>query len=85
MARLAWPCDPMRQSLVDALCREEDVQIDDSEDRGDLLATYYADATKGADRCGLACMTSVVLHTWLLLLCSVALRSDMPPFDAVDP
>jgi hypothetical protein len=32
------------------LCREEDVEIDDTEDKGDILATYYADATKGADR-----------------------------------
>ncbi|GAX84056.1 hypothetical protein CEUSTIGMA_g11480.t1 [Chlamydomonas eustigma] len=29
---------------------EEDVEVADAEDRGDLLATYYADATKGADR-----------------------------------
>ena len=80
----------MRQSLVDALCREEDVQIDDSEDRGDLLATYYADATKGADRCGLACMTSVALHAWLLLLCCCCCALLLyglicPPFDAMDP
>ena len=76
MARLAWPCDPMRQSLVDALCREEDVQIDDSEDRGDLLATYYADATKGADRCGFACMHGGQP------VCSVALQCVyLIPFD----
>ena len=29
---------------------EDDVQISDTGDRGDLLATYYADATKGSDR-----------------------------------
>jgi hypothetical protein len=32
------------------MLREEDVEVADAEDRGDLLATYYADATKGADR-----------------------------------
>lgn len=31
--------------------REEDVQIVDASDRGDHLASYYADATKGSDRC----------------------------------
>ena len=35
---------------VAPVLREEDVQIDDTEDRGDTLATYYADATKGSDR-----------------------------------
>ncbi len=29
---------------------EEDVQIGDAEDRGDMLATYYADSSKGQDR-----------------------------------
>lgn len=30
--------------------REQDVEIIDPPDRGDALAQYYADATKGADR-----------------------------------
>jgi Bardet-Biedl syndrome 5 protein len=30
--------------------QEEDVEIVDAADRGDVLATYYADATKAEDR-----------------------------------
>lgn len=33
------------------LCREEDVAVIDAEDKGDLVAAYYADASQGvADR-----------------------------------
>lgn len=35
--------------------QEEDVTIVDAQDKGDLLATYYADATKGADRDPMFC------------------------------
>jgi hypothetical protein len=54
--------------------REEDVQIVDAADRGDLLATYYAVATKGVDRCGLLehctpvanpSVYRVPMHTWM--------------------
>jgi hypothetical protein len=31
-------------------CREEDVEIVDAGDKGDVLAVYSADATKGSDR-----------------------------------
>lgn len=31
-------------------CSEQDVEIVDVADRGDALAMYYADATKGVDR-----------------------------------
>ncbi len=39
---LLWRCGGARAFA----CREEDVVVVDPEDRGDLLAAYYADPTK---------------------------------------
>ena len=31
-------------------CRDEDIQVTDAEDKGDVFATYYADPSKSIDR-----------------------------------
>lgn len=40
------PCTPHPRSRHS----EEDIEIVEGSEKGDLLATYYADASKGADR-----------------------------------